>query len=47
MKKIIHKCIRCERIIGVNVIPHSNEKDEVMSELECIKCYNSFNWGKN
>jgi hypothetical protein len=46
MKKKIHKCITCERIIGVDINPTSNDKDEVVQELECIDCYNKMDWSE-
>ena len=44
MKKEIHKCAKCGRIIGVEIFPGNEDKDEVVERLECIKCYNKQNW---
>ena len=46
MQKQIHKCMSCERIIGVNIIPGSKKPDEVIQEIECIKCYNKQDWNE-
>lgn len=46
MKKTIYKCIRCERIIGVDINPISKEEDNINCNLECINCYQKIDWSK-
>jgi hypothetical protein len=46
MKKTIHRCMRCQRIIGVNIQPGNNDVGDIDDNLECIKCYNKQNWSE-
>ena len=45
MRREIHKCASCHRIIGVIMETLSKKEDVVVSKMECVNCYNQVNWG--